>query len=248
MNPFDLTNKTILITGASSGIGAQTAISTAKMGASIVLTGRNKDKLEEVYSKLEGENHQIIIADLRKRDEVLVLVDEVPFLDGVVHSSGIVKPFPIKFIDDKHLKEMFEINYNAPVLLMSKLFKAQKIKKAASIVFMSSISSHFSHKGGALYSSTKAALNSYSKTTALEFSHRKIRSNVISAAMVKTPLFDEAQKAASKENMDKHGADYPLGFGDPIDVANAIVYLLSDASKWVTGTEIVLDGGLTAGK
>lgn len=248
MNPFSLQNKTILITGSSSGIGAQTAISTSKMGASIILTGRDKVKLEEIYSKLDGDNHQIIIADLTKTGEVIKLVSTMPNLDGIVHSSGIVKPFPIKFIDEQHLLEMFEINYNAPVLLMSKLFKAQKINKAASVVFMSSISSHFSHKGGALYSSTKAALNSYSKTLALEFSHRKIRSNIISAAMVKTPLFIEAEKAASKEKMDKHGEDYPLGFGETIDVANAIIYLLSDASRWVTGTELVLDGGLTAGK
>jgi len=248
MNPFSLANKTILITGASSGIGAQTAISVSKLGAKTILSARNKVKLEETLSKLEGTDHEIIVADLTDNKAVQQLVDVIKNIDGVVHSSGVVKPFPIKFIDEQHIKEMFEINYNAPVLLMSKLFKAQKINKAASIVFMSSISSHFSHKGGALYSSSKAAINSYSKTTALEFSHRKIRSNVVSAAMVKTPLFDEAQKTASKEMMDKHGEDYPLGFGEPEDVANAIMYLLSDASKWVTGTELVLDGGLTAGK
>jgi len=248
MNPFSLANKTILVTGASSGIGAQTAISISELGATVILSARNKDKLTEVLSELKEGKHQIITADLTKSEEVLILVETIENLDGVVHSSGIVKPFPIKFIGEQQLKEMFEINYNAPVLLMSKLFKAQKINKAASVVFMSSISSHFSHKGGGLYSSTKAALNSYSKTTALEFAHRKIRSNVISAAMVKTPLFDEAQKTTSKELMDKHGEDYPLGFGETVDVANAIIYLLSDASKWVTGTELVLDGGLTAGK
>lgn len=248
MNPFSLVNKTILITGASSGIGAQTAISASQLGAKVILSARNKAKLDEVLSKMKGENHQIIVADLTKPEEVLSLANTIENLDGIVHSSGVVKPFPIKFIDEQHLNEMFEINYNAPVLLMSKLFKAQKINKAASIVFMSSISSHFSHKGGALYASTKAALNSYSKTTALEFAHRKIRSNVISAAMVKTPLFDEAEKTASKVLMDKHGEDYPLGFGDPEDIANAIIYLLSNASKWMTGTELVMDGGLTAGK
>ena len=112
---------------------------------------------------------------------------------------------------------------------------------------MSSISSHFAHKGGALYSGSKAAVNAYSKTIALEYASQKIRSNVISAAMVKTPIFDEAEKAVSKEMMDKHGEHYPLGFGEPEDVANAILFLLSNAAKWITGTELVMDGGLTAG-
>jgi NAD(P)-dependent dehydrogenase (short-subunit alcohol dehydrogenase family) len=247
MNPFSLENKTILVTGASSGIGAQTAISASKLGATVILSARNKTKLEETLSKLEGGNHQIITADLTKQEEVKQLLDNLGNIDGVVHSSGIVRPFPVKFIDEKHIQEMFEINYNAPVLLMSKLFKAKKINKSASVVFMSSISSHFSHKGGALYSSSKAAINSYSKTIALEFSQQKIRSNVISAAMVKTAIFNEAEGVISKEMMDEHGKDYPLGFGDPEDVANAIIFLLSDASKWITGTEIIMDGGLTAG-
>ena len=130
---------------------------------------------------------------------------------------------------------------------MSKLFKARKLNKSASIVFMSSIASFFSYKGGGLYASSKAAINTYSKTIALEFSQQKIRSNVICAAMVKTALFNDAEKVVSKEMMDKHGEHYPLGFGEPEDVANAIIFLLSDASKWITGTEIVMDGGLTAG-
>ena len=247
MNPFSLENKTILVTGASSGIGAQTAISASNLGAKVILSGRNKIKLEDTLSKLTGEFHKIITADLTKKIEVEKLVIEVENVDGVVHSSGIVRPFPVKFIDEKHIEEIFEINYNAPVLLMSELFKAKKVNKSASIVFMSSISSHFSHKGGALYSGSKAAINSYSKTIALEFSQQKIRSNVITAAMVKTAIFNEAEGVISKDMMDAHGKDYPLGFGEPEDVANGIIFLLSDASKWITGTEMVMDGGLTAG-
>ena len=113
---------------------------------------------------------------------------------------------------------------------------------------MSSISSQFPHKGGALYSGAKAAINTYSKTIALEYAIKNIRSNVINAAMVKTPIFDEAEKAITKKMMDKHGERYPLGFGSPEDIANAIIFLLSDGSKWITGTEIKMDGGLTAGQ
>jgi len=248
MNPFSLKNKTILVTGASSGIGEQTAISIAKNGAKVILSARNKTKLEETKSKLAGEGHQVIATDLTNENEVDELVQKIDNIDGIVQSSGVVRPFPIKFIGKKQVGEMFGINYQAPVLLISKLFKAKKINDASSLVFMSSISSHFPHKGGALYSGSKAAINSFSKTIALEYAHKKIRSNVISAAMVKTPLFDEAEKAVTKEMMDKHGEHYPLGFGEPEDIANAIIFLLSDASKWITGTEIVMDGGLTAGQ
>ena len=248
MNPFTLKNKTILITGASSGIGAQTAISVAEMGATVILSARNGERLEETFERLPAGKHKIIAADLSEETQIEALVSEIDSLDGLVLSSGVVRPFPIKFIGAKQIDSLFGINYSGPVVLTSKLFRAKKIKDGASIVFMSSISSKFPHKGGALYSGTKAALNAYSKTIALEYSNRNIRSNVISAAMVKTPLFDEAEKAITKEMMDKHGEAYPLGFGEPLDIANAMVFLLSAASRWITGTEIVMDGGLTAGQ
>jgi len=248
MNPFTLKNKTILITGASSGIGAQTAITISQMGATVILSGRNLERLEETLEKLVIGKHKIVVADLREESQIESLVSQMDSLDGLVLSSGVVRPFPIKFIGEKQIDSLFGINYNGPVVLTSKLFRAKKINDGASIVFMSSISSKFPHKGGALYSGTKAALNAYSKTIALEYSNRNIRSNVISAAMVKTPLFDEAEKAITKEMMDKHGEAYPLGFGEPLDIANAMVFLLSAASRWITGTEIVMDGGLTAGQ
>ncbi len=248
MKNFELHNKIILVTGASSGIGAQTAITISQAGGTLILSARNKERLQQTFEKLEGTGHKIISADLTDGNQIEALVDAVPNLDGLVLSSGMVRPFPIKFIGEKQIDEMFDLNYKAPIILTSKLFKSKKIKPSASLVFMSSISSHFAHKGGALYSGSKAAINSFSKTIAIEYGIKKIRSNVISAAMVKTPIFDEAEKAVSKEMMDKHGENYPLGFGEPEDVANAIVFLLSDASKWITGTELVMDGGLTAGQ
>jgi len=248
MSVFKLTSKKILITGASSGIGAQSASVLAEQGATLILSGRNREKLEEIKSKLIGNNHQIIPADLTHPEELKALVEKIPEIDGILQSSGIVKPFPLKFVEDKHIQEMFNINFNAPVLLVSKLLKAKKIIKGASLIFMSSISSKVTHKGGALYTSSKAGINAYSRAIAIEHAHQKIRSNVILAGMVKTAMFDEAEKAVSKEAMDKHGEEYPLGFGEPIDIANTVVFLLSDASKWITGTEIVMDGGLTAGR
>lgn len=248
MNPFTLKNKTILVTGASSGIGAETSIKVAEMGANVILSARNKKRLKETFSKLPKGNHQIIPADLTNSEDLRVLIKNIKGIDGIVHSSGIVRPFPIKFIGIKQINEMFDINYQGPVLLTSQLFRAKKINNGASLVFMSSISSQFPHKGGALYSGAKAAINTYSKTIALEYAIKNIRSNVINAAMVKTPIFDEAEKAITKKIMDKHGERYPLGFGSPEDIANAIIFLLSDGSKWITGTEIKMDGGLTAGQ
>ena len=247
MNTFSLQNKTILVTGASSSIGAKTVEVVGNQGASVILTARNKERLEEVLKKLPKGNHKIILADLTDEAEIQKLISETPNIDGIVHSSGIVKHFPVKFIGKKQIAEMFAINYEAPVILTSSLLKAKKVKKEASIVFMSSVACNFPNKGGALYSGTKAAINSYSKTLAIENAPQKIRSNVILAAMVKTPLFEEAEKTVSKELMDKHGKQYPLGFGETEDVANTIAFLLSPASKWITGTEIVMDGGLTAG-
>lgn len=247
MNLFSLENKTILISGASSGIGAKAAEVIAKQGAKVVLTARNEESLKKLIAKLPGQEHKYIKADLTNNLDIEKIVNEMDNLDGIVNSAGIVNPFPVKFIDQEHIDKMFNINFNAPVLLTSKLLRAQKLNSNASVVFMSSISSKFSHKGGALYSSSKSAINMYSKTIALEHATNRIRSNVICAAMVKTKMFDEAANTVSKEMMEKHGGDYPLGFGYPIDIANAIVFLLSDASRWITGTELIMDGGLSIG-
>ncbi len=247
MNPFTLQGKTILITGASSGIGACTARLCADMGATLVLSARSEQKLADVKDTLSGEEHRIIQADVTKEDQLRHLVEQLPALDGLVHSAGMVKAFPVKFIGEKQIEQLFALNYKGPIKLNSFLLKAKKINNGGAVVFMSSISSFFAHKGGALYAGSKAALNAYSKALALEYAEKKIRSNVIAAAMVKTPLFDRAEQAVSKEMMDKHGDMYPLGFGEPEDIAHAIVFLLSDASRWITGTELIMDGGLSAG-
>lgn len=248
MSNYNFDNKTILVLGASSGIGLQTAIMLSELGANIVLSGRNEEKLQLVIKQLAKGSHISISADLTNEEHIASMIEKMPNLDGVVMSAGIIKAFPIKFIGEKQALEVLQTNYIGPITLIGKLFRSKKIKDQASLVFMSSISSQFPHKGGALYAGSKAAINAYSKTIALEYANKKIRSNVISAAMVKTPLFDEAEKAITKELMDKHETYYPLGFGEPEDIANAIIFLLGNTSKWITGTEIVMDGGLTAGQ
>jgi|WetSurMetagenome_2_1015567.scaffolds.fasta_scaffold330504_2 NAD(P)-dependent dehydrogenase (short-subunit alcohol dehydrogenase family) len=244
--PFDLNNKTVLVTGASSGIGRQTAISISRMGGKLIITGRDEKRLSETISSLEGDHHAFICGDLILPEFIEQLADFCGTLNGVVHCAGILRPYPIRFISKKEINDMFDINYTAPVLVTARLLKKKKIAESGSLVFITSISgTHRPYYGGALYAGTKSALESFSKVLAIEHASKKIRSNCISPAIVKTPIFDEYMGGvADQKNVDEYEKKYPLGFGEPADVANAAIYLLSEASRWVTGTTIFLDGGL----
>ncbi|PCI96759.1 MAG: 3-oxoacyl-ACP reductase [Flavobacteriales bacterium] len=246
MDFLELKNKNIIITGASSGIGRETAILLDDLGADLILTGRNLEKLEETKAQLKREPN-IFQADLTIEEERTALIASLPKLEGVVNAAGIIYPFPLKFITEKHIKTVFDINFKAQALLNSALLKQKKIAEGCSFVFISSISSQFPYQGGALYTSAKAALEAYARTLALEHSAKKVRSNCISPGLVKTNIFEETLKASSAEELEKYEKNYPLGFGEPIDVANTIAFLLSNRSRWVTGQNIVLDGGLTLG-
>lgn len=247
MNPFQLNDKTIFITGASSGIGREVAITVASMGAKTVITGRDEVRLKETFQSLKGSGHQMFVADLIVENELNDLVKNLPQLDGVVHCAGKVHPFPIKFYTDEKIHEIFDINYKAPVMLMAGIGRTKKLNKSASIVFMSSISAQHPPKGGALYSGAKSALEAFSKGVALEFFLQGVRSNCIAAAMVKTPMYEVAALQTTHEAMENHLSKYPLGIGLPQDIANAVVFLLSDGSRWITGTTLTLDGGYLLG-
>lgn len=241
---FQLNGKTILVTGASSGIGRQVALSIAAQGAQVVLSGRNEDRLNAALQALSGDGHCIAQADLLVEEARQSMIEQLPGLDGVVHCAGVVKPFPIKFLSQEKVDETMNINYEIPVLLMAGLGRKKKLNKGASVVFVTSISANHPHKGGAMYAASKAAIEAFSKVVALEFYPQGIRSNCIAPAMVKTPMYAEAEQGMSKESMDEHIAKYPLGVGLPEDVANAAIFLLSEASRWITGESIRLDGGL----
>ena len=245
--PFHIHDRVILITGASSGIGRAIAIAVAKMGGKVVATGRSEERLQETLNLLEGDGHSAIAADLLSGEGRSSLVDQLPQLNGIVHCAGVVNPYPIKFLNQKKIDETLNINYESPVLLMGEITKKRKLEKKASVVFLSSISGQHPHKGGAMYAGAKAALESFSKVMALEFYPQGIRSNCISPGMVKTAMYEEAEEGMSKESMDEHVAQYPLGVGYPEDVANTALFLLSDASRWITGINITLDGGFLLG-
>lgn len=246
-NPFSLEGKTILVTGASSGIGKETAISCSKMGANVVITARNEKRLLETLSTLDtsdGQKHQMVIADLSSQDGVNALVDVLPELNGVSLNAGIVKTLPVKFINNDDLYEVLNVNMIGPVLLIQRLLKKKKIGKGASVVFTSSIGGvMISTVGNTMYGISKGGLNAFMKGLALEMASKGVRSNSVNPGFVDTNILSAG--IISQEQLDENKKRYPLGrFGKPEDVAYAIIYLLSDASSWVTGHTLVVDGGI----
>jgi NAD(P)-dependent dehydrogenase (short-subunit alcohol dehydrogenase family) len=246
-NPFSLIGKTILITGASSGIGRGIAVECSKMGAKLVITGRNIQRLNDTYLSLEGDNHIQIVADLSNTNEIDNLVERCPPIDGCVNNAGIPKLMIVKYIQEKDLNEIIKINTLAPILLTSALVKKKKLNKNSSIVFISSISGvNISEMGGSTYSASKGALNGFVKGAAIDLASQKIRVNSINPGIIKTNILDLAGEIFSEEQLNEKLKLYPLKrIGQPEDVAYGTIYLLSDASSWVTGTNIVIDGGFT---
>lgn len=242
MDRFSLSGKTILITGASSGIGRCIAIACAEAGASVVLNGRNVSRLEESRRMMcDVDKHRIIPADLTNAEQRQTLVEQVPELDGLVQCAGVMNRVPCKSIGQEDIDSIFAPNVEAPILLQAELMQECKIKKGASIVYMASIAPRSAEIGNALYSASKAAVIAYAKCLSLELAPRQIRVNCISPAMVWTDL---ALNGATKDELEQDQATYPLKrYGKPEDVANAAVYLLSDASSWMTGSNVEITGG-----
>lgn len=242
-NPFSLENKTVLVTGASSGIGRGTAIACSRMGATVVVNGRNVERLEQTLGMLSGEGHFAVAADLSEEAGVAQLVEKCPELDGVVHCAGIGDRTLLRNVKDSDLERVMATNFNAPVLLQGALLKKKKVCTGASIVFIASRAPFAPAVGNGLYSAAKGALIAYAKVLGLELASKKIRVNCICPAMVWTELIE---KSAALMDVDYHEMEkaYPLKrYGQPEDVANLSIYLLSDASCWMTGSCIDITGG-----
>lgn len=242
-NPFSLENKAILVTGASSGIGRETAVVCSRMGASVIVTGRNKERLEETLKQLSGTGHVAYPADLTDERGISALAESCPSLDGIVHCAGIGDRTLLKNIRESDLTRVMNINFNSPVLLQRALLKNKKVKSGASIVFIASRAPFAPTIGNGLYSASKGALIAYAKVLGLELAPKKIRVNCICPAMVWTDLIE---RDAALMGVDYHEAEkeYPLKrYGKPEDIANLAIYLLSNASNWMTGSCIDITGG-----
>ena len=243
-NPYSLENKTVLITGASSGIGRATAMECSKLGAKCVITGRNAERLNETFSLLSGDGHSQILADLTIEKDIETLVEQSPVLDGFVCNAGITTTKPINYIKQSDMDSLFSVNTFAPVILTKTLLKKKKLSKGSSVVFTSSIASETQAPGNSIYAMTKSAVATFSRFCALEFASRPIRFNSVHPGMVNTEMTDNL--IFSKEELEADKQRYPLKrYAEPKEIAWAIIYLLSDASAFVTGTALKIDGGVT---
>ena len=245
-NPYSLAGKTILVTGASSGIGKSTAIECSKMGAKVIITGRNEKRLEETLNSLEGTGHESLIGDLLDQAYIEELAAKVPALDGAVFCAGIATVKPVLFSTPEEYQSIFNVNFFSPVELLRMLAKKKKLVKGSSCVFIVSIGgNNVWSPGGAIYGTSKAALKAAVNYFAVELAPKKIRVNGICPGMVETPLIKS--DAYNQDQVEADKALYPLGrYGYPEDVAYAAIYLLSNASSWVTGSHFIIDGGATA--
>lgn len=243
-NPFSLRGKIILVTGASSGIGKAIAISCAKMGAEVYITGRNVGRLNMTLQEMPHTySSQAIIADLTLEDDIQYLVSKLPALDGVVQCAGVGSRVLCKNLTHEDVRKVFLPNVEAPIMLQTALLQNKKINKSASVVFIASRASEVPSMGNAAYSATKGAIQSYARCLALEVAPRLIRVNCIRPAMVWTDLI--LQEGIDCKQLEEEQRKYPLKrYGTPDDVANLAIYLLSSASSWMTGSSIDLSGGI----
>ncbi len=243
-NPFSLAGKTILVTGASSGIGRAIAIECSKMGARVVVTGRDPGRLEGAFQALDGEGHIQLSANLTDHEELAKLVEDVPSLDGLVNNAGISRRLLVKDITPKALESILNSNLSAPAMLTRMLLKKKKMNNEGSIVFISSRGADRPTIGNAMYSASKGAINSFAKVLALELAPKLIRVNCILPGMVWTPLIENSPLSVEQYKEDEKR--YPLGrYGKPEEIAYIALYLLSEASVWMTGSGITIDGGVS---
>ena len=244
-NPFSLVGKTVLVTGASSGIGQATAIECSKLGAKVVVCARNAERLNETFSQLEGGGHQQIIAELTSTDDIVRLIEESPVLNGVVLCAGKGLTLPFPFCDRGKYDDIFNINFYSPVEILRLLVKKKKVAKESSVVFVASIGGvKIYNPGGAIYGASKAALTSIMKFCARELAAKKIRVNSVNPGMTNTKLIQRG--TLTDEQLKADMETYPLKrYGEPNDIAHGIIYLLSDASSWVTGHTLIIDGGIS---
>jgi NAD(P)-dependent dehydrogenase (short-subunit alcohol dehydrogenase family) len=251
-SPFHLLDKNVIVTGASSGIGRQCAINCSRMGANVILLGRNKERLDETLNCLKNKfNHLYYSVDLLEYGKVDEIVKELILQKGKIHGlvncAGISTTLPLKMITPQKMDDFLHTNVHTSMNITRLVAKQASFSEdGGSIIFISSVMSVVGESGKTLYAMTKGALLAASKSLAIEFAVRKIRVNCISPGVVETPLSSKSVYSQNEDSLIKIRNLHPLGFGNTEDVANACVFLLSDASKWITGINLIVDGGYSA--
>lgn len=242
---FSLNGKRVLVTGASSGIGRQIAQSCARAGAEVIATGRDEMRLRSLVDELSGSGHGYLACDLGDDDSIKQFAQAVGKFDGIVHSAGIAALAPVRLASRKHIEDQFRINAVGPILLTQQLLLRNAVNQGGSIVFVSSISAHIGVQGVAAYGGSKSALESMARCLSMEVAKRSIRVNCLAPGFVETPMLQAAR--STTDSIEETAARYPLGLGLPEDIANAAIFFLSKASRWITGRTLVMDGGHTVG-
>ena len=238
-----LSGKHILVTGASSGMGRVFSRMIAAEGAMVSILARNEERLRQTLSSLRGEGHEHFVCDLADESQIQDTIAILRPVDGVVFCAGINEYIPVKFIKQEKINKIFQTNYFSQLILTQMLVKKKLINKGGSLVYISSLSAMMGVSGTLLYASSKAAINSAVKVIASELAPQGIRANSICPGIVKTEMLSDTN--IDEEAFTKQEAEYPLGLGSPEDVGNVVLFYLSDASRWLTGNNMVLDGGFS---
>jgi NAD(P)-dependent dehydrogenase (short-subunit alcohol dehydrogenase family) len=250
VNPMDLGGRFVLVTGASSGIGRDTAVLLSELGARIALVARNQARLAETLASLSGEGHRAEVFDLSMVDRIpswlKSLTAQTGPLDGMVHSAGVHHPAPLRILDSKKLESVIRIDIEAAVMLAKGFRQGGCHRESASLVFLSSAAALAGQPGIAAYSATKAALLGLARSLAMELAAEGIRVNCVAPGMVKSETTNKFLRGLSSEAAAAIEAKHPLGFGSVRDVSYAVAFLLGEASRWITGSTLVVDGGFTA--
>ncbi len=245
---IDLHGKNILITGASSGIGRQCAIAASQCGARVILIARNTQRLEETVHQLSDGDHRWFAQDVTQYAQLEALirqiVSQVGKIFGFVHAAGEEMTLPLRAMQPEYYEALLAVNAISGFELAKILSQKKYLdERGASFVFVASVMAKLGQMGKVAYCSSKGALLAGSKALALELAAKRIRVNCVLPGIIKTEMTAKMFAELPEESLQAIKAMHPLGFGEPEDVANACVFLLSDAAKWMTGAELVIDGG-----